>query len=241
MVWTFESIVGSPIVITVPHDRGFHPHDLLGLFKERGKGVKGRDIHIWPIVKDILLEVRVNAVRGLFPRHFIDYNRSLEGINYYPVSNGEPQTALDDERLKPFYNHYHQQIANFLERTIRLYREKGCVLLDFHGFSKQPAYGDYDLIFGTGNRITVKSDVDKALANFLLTRGYRVFLPAQETLGQLEDMYSADYTVRHYAEKFDIDAIQIEVAKSFRVLEGKKIGRKLSADVAEFLRLYFDL
>ena len=225
----------------MPHDRGFYPHDLLGFFEPRKKGAKGRDSHIWPIVKDILLRVRVNAVRGIFPRHFIDYNRSPEGINYYPLSQKETETAFDDTRLKPFYDYYHQIIVNLLRKAIRTYGQEKCLLVDFHGFAKQPSYGEYDLIFGTGNRITVHSSIDQVLSDFFLARGYRVFLPVEETIGQQEDVYSADFTVRHYAEKFGIDAIQIEVAKRFRILEGKEIGQRLSIDIAAFFRLHFGL
>ena len=237
--WVFETTKGSPIVITVPHDRGFYPHDLFGFFEPREKGVKGHDGHIWPIVKDILLRVRVNAVRGLFPRHFIDYNRSPEGISYYPLSQKETETAFDDARLRHIYDYYHRAVTRLLMKSIRTYGQEKCLLVDFHGFTKQPSYGEYDIILGTGNRITVHSSIDQALTDFLSDRGYQVFLPVEETIGQQEDVYSADFTVRHYAEKFGIDAIQIEVAKKFRVLEGKEIGQKLSADIAEFFILRF--
>lgn len=239
--WVFEARGGSPIVITVPHDRGFYPHDLFGFLEPREKGVKGHDDHIWPIVKDILLGVRANAVRGLFPRHFIDYNRSPEGINYYPFSQKEAETAFDDTRLRHIYNHYHQAVAKLLTKAIRTYGQERCLLVDFHGFTKQPLHGEYDLILGTGNRTTVNSSIDQALADFLSDRSYQVFLPVEETIGPKEDLYSADFTVRHYAEKFGIDAIQIEVAKKFRVLGKKEIGQKLSADMAEFFTLHFGL
>jgi len=240
--WIFEVKAGSPIVIAVPHDPGLSSHDLLGFLNPRKKGVKGRDGYVWPIAKDILLGAKINAVRGLFPRDFIDYNRSLEGINYYPLSQNEAQTALDDMAgLQCFYDYYHQAIARLLIKAIRIYGKKSCLLIDLHGFAKQPSHGEYDLIFGTGNRITVNSNIDQAMAAFFSDRGYRVFLPAEEAIGPLEDIYSADFTTRHYAEKFGIDAIQIEIAKKFRTREGEEIGKKLSTDLAKFLKTYFKL
>lgn len=239
--WVFESAKGSPVIITVPHDRGFYPHEVSGFFKPREKGVKGRDAHVWPIVRDILLEVRVNAVRGLFPRRFIDYNRSIEGINYCPFSQKETETAFDDVGLGHIYDYYHRVIAELLEKAIQTYGKEKCLLVDFHGFTKQPSYGEYDLILGTGNRITVRSHADQALADFFSARGYKIFLPGEGKIGPQEDTYSADFTTRHYAKTFGIDAIQIEVAKRFRVFKGKEIGQKLSADMAEFFELQFDL
>jgi len=240
--WVFEVVGGSPVIISVPHNRGFSHHELLGLLEPRKNGVKGRDAYIWRVAKDILLRAKVNAVRGLFPRHFIDYNRSLEGINYYPLSQTEVQTALEDShRLQQFYDHYHQEITNLINRAIEIYGQNGCLLIDLHGFAKQPPHGEYDLIFGTGNRITIRSEVDRDMAKFLSSRDYKVFLPADESIGPSEDSYSADFTTRHYAEKFGIDAIQIEVAKKFRVREGEEIGQRLSADLAEFLTEYFNL
>ena len=238
--WTFEPKGGSPVVISVPHDRGFHPSDLLGIFEEREGGVKGRDSYSWSIIRDILPMTKVNAVRALFPRHFIDYNRPSEAVDFYMPFQKEEEMAFDDVRLEYIYNHYHQTIARLLKRAIQVYGQDKCLLIDFHGFIKQPSYGEYDLILGTGNRTTVNSDVDKALAGFLSAQGYKVFLPAEKTVAQGEDLYDAHFITRYYAKTFGVDAIQIETAKKFRVFEGGEIGKKLSADLAEFFRLYLN-
>lgn len=239
-IWTFKANDYSPIVVTIPHDRGFHPSDFTGLFELRKKGVKGHDKHVWPIVMDIINNVNVNVVRGLFPRHFIDYNRSPGGISYGKFSQTESETAFDDERLLQSYNSYHDRIVKFLMEAIQRYGSEKVLLVDLHGFIKQPTYGEYDLIFGTGNRSTVRSDIDKIFAHFMTARGYKIFLPTESIMiiGQ-NDKYDADFTTHYYAEKFGIDAIQIEIAKKFRVLEGTETGQKLSADMADFLKLYF--
>jgi N-formylglutamate amidohydrolase len=235
--WVFEAAEGSPIIITVPHDRGFSSYDLYGLLESRENGIKGRDKYVWPIVKDILLGAKVNAVRGLLPRTFVDYNRPPDKTSGYS-SEEEIQIAFDDPRLRGFYGHYHQTIAQLIRKAIEKFGLRKCLLMDLHGFSLQPPYGEYDLILGTGNRITVNSDVDQRLADFLATRGYRIFLPAEKPIGPSEDKYDAEFTTRHYAQEFGIDAIQIEIAQKFRVLEGIEVGQQLSADMTEFFTLY---
>ncbi|HSR88836.1 MAG TPA: N-formylglutamate amidohydrolase [Candidatus Udaeobacter sp.] len=240
--WVFEFLPGSPVIMTVPHDRGFSHFDLLGFLEPRKDGVKGRDKHVWPIAKDIMSKFGINAVRGLFPRHFIDYNRSPQGINYYPLSQKKAQTAFDDESLQPIYDVYHEAVADLIMKSILKYGKERCLLIDLHGFTTQPPYGDYDLIFGTGNRVTINnSSIDQLLADFFSARGYKVFLPLPASMGPLEDWYSADFTTRHYAQRFGIDAIQIEVAKRFRTEEGVDAGRRLSVDFAEFFRSNFNL
>ncbi len=240
--WVFEFVIGSPVVITVPHDYGFSSSEIFGLFEQRKDGVKGRDHHVWPIAKDVLLKVGVHAVRGLFPRSFIDYNRSPEGINYYPLSQEKAQTAFDDDSLKSIYDSYHHAIANLLTNAIAKRGREKCLLIDLHGFTNQPSYGEYDIILGTGNRITIhNSNIDQLFSDFFSARGYKVFLPLEAAIGPLEDKYSADFTTRHYAERFGVDAIQIEVARKFRTIEGADDGRRLSVDLADFFRLNFKI
>lgn len=225
--WLFKS--RSPIIITVPHDQGFRSCDFFGFFQQKKNGAKVRDKYVWPIVKDILLGTKVNVVRGLFPRKFVDYNRARE-------------KAFEDNRLEDIYDYYHQATQELLREVVKIHTNRKCLLLDMHGFTNQPEYGKYDLILGTGNRTTVNSDVDQLFADFMIDRNYKVFLPADETLIQgKKDDFNGGFTIRNYAKQFDIDAIQIEIARKFRVFGGGEIGRKLSTDIADFLNTYFDL
>lgn len=226
-VLTLKARNRFPIVISVPHD-GFPPHDLFGFFEERKEGEKGLDSNVWPVVKDILrITNKVSAVRGLFPRGLIDYNRPLA------IYRKERETALIDPRLRHYYNHYHGTIAKLLKTAIGNYGRKECLLMDFHGFVEQPPEGEFDIILSSGKR----NEVEEALNKFLSEKkkGYRVLsaLTGNE--------YGAGFTTLYYAEKFRINTIQIEIAKRFRTLKGREDGQKLSLDMAEFLILNFDL
>ncbi len=230
----------SPVIFSVPHD-GLPLGDLSGFFKERKVGWRGRDKRVWRVMKDILLATRVNVVRGLLPRALVDYNRAWPiGINYYPRTQKEVHTALDDARLASAYKHYHATIDRLIEASIGNFRRGRVLLVDLHGFSKQPPYapeGGYDLILGTGNRKSVPNgNIDQRLASYMTDRGYKVFLPKDISIGAEEDYYSADFTTRHHSEKHMVNVLQIEIASRFRISEGYEIGRKLSSDFADFIR-----
>lgn len=227
----------SPVVLSVPHD-GMSGKDLAGLFEERKAGFKGRDIHVWPVTKDIMLAAETSAIRGLMPRAFVDYNRSWpQAINYYPLSQKEAHTALDDESLAGAYYSYHNTIDRLIRRSIDTFGKENTLLLDLHGFKKQPPAAQFDLILGTGNRTSIPhGDVDRRFAEFMRSRSYRVFLPEAIPVGPEEDYYSAEFTTRHHTEKHGINVIQIEIAAWFRTRENAPLGIKLAADIAEFLR-----
>lgn len=238
-----ESNTLNPVVISVPHD-GLITADLSGFFIERKIGYRGRDMHVWSITKDIIQKYPASAIRGLMPRAFVDYNRSWPNpINYYPKTQKEVHTALDDERLSAFYRYYHDSISRMLRKSIDRFGRESVLLIDLHGFAKQPPYAPaegYDLILGTGNRITVPcGNIDVQFAQYMCALGYTVFLPKELSLGSEEDYYSADFTTRHHSEKLNINVLQIEIASRFRKKESLEIGRKLAIDIAGFLAKQF--
>ena len=149
------------------------------------------------------------------------------------------QTAFDDPRLARVYGIYHEQILYLLRRSISAHGEKAVVLIDMHGFGKQPAFapqGGYDLILGTANRSTIHhGDLDKEFARFMENRGYSVFLPSEQSVTANGDPYSAGHITRLYAAMFGINAIQIEIAAAFRERNMQDKGIRLSSDMAEFL------
>lgn len=234
-----EAKKGNPVIISVPHD-GILTNDLTGLFETRKTGCRGRDVHVWSIAKDILIQSGIHAVRGLMPRAMVDYNRAWpEGINYYPITQKEVHTALDDENLTPAYYHYHNTIDRLVGLGSRKFGKENVLLIDLHGFAKQPPYapeGGFDLILGTGNRISIPhGNVDQEFAHFMRERNYKVFLPEAASLGKFEDYYSADFTTRHHSEKHKINVIQIEIASRFRASNALELGQKLAQDMADFL------
>lgn len=239
-VQTLTPSTPSPIILSVPHD-GLRKEDFEGIYAPRKIGHHIRDVSTWLVAKDILLHHPCSAVRGLMPRKFIDYNRSWpEAINYYPLTQSEVHTAIDDPRLEKYYRNYHAQIDERVADGSRFFEKDKILLLDIHGFSKQPPYappGGFDLIFGTGNRQTIlHNNADIALYDEMRARGYNIFLPKAVSVGPLEDHYSTDYTTRHHSQHHQINAIQIEIAIRFRTKDSAEAGRKLSTDIADSLK-----
>jgi N-formylglutamate amidohydrolase len=226
-----QSKKSSPVIITIPHDGIFHDSDWQGILKFRENGVVGRDKHIWPIVRDIILRTnKLSVVRGTFPRRIIDYNRSCGNFDI---------PSLVDGRMQQFFSNYHYAIESFIERALSTYEQHCCLLLDIHGFDIQPDNGEYDIILGTDHRKTIQlgSDIDSQLASFLRNRGYKVFLPTNEAVSG--ERYVGAYTVCQYSSKYKISAIQIEIAKEFRTKKGLELGKKLSLDLAGFIESKF--
>ena len=226
-----QSKKASPVIITIPHDGIFHNSDWQGIIGFRERGCIGRDKNTWPIVRDIIfLTNKLSVVRGTFPRAIIDYNRADDNSSI---------PALIDPRMQQFFSNYHYAIEFFIKRALKAYEKHRCLLLDIHGFDKQPDNEMYDIILGTDHRQTIQSgsDIDSQLAFFLRSKKYRVYLPTKESISG--EKYTGAYTICQHSVKYGINAIQIEIAKKFRMRNGLELGKKLSADLAEFIEINF--
>ncbi len=243
----------SRVILSVPHD-GLIANDFSGLFQERTCGPKVRDMYVWPIANDIVqnclrLGMTVDAVRCLMSRTYVDVNREMSGeSNLAPDTLG--QTALDDPDLVTVYKQYYGELDRLIQASIREYGAENILLLDLHGFNKQPPFADdweiedsgpdewipWDLFLGTACRATINhGEVDRQFARAMWKRKYSVFLPKERPVFLNGDPYSAGHITRLYAGKYGINAMQIEIFSSFRQRESNERGRKLAADIAEFL------
>lgn len=183
--------------------------------------MRHRDLRVWAIVRDVLLQVPVNVVWGCLPRVICDYNRPEEQAYEYAA-------------LAPFWRAYHQAIHERLTAA----RAAGWspLFLDYHGFSRPPAGWDFDVILGTGNRTTARSDVDQRLGTCLRKAGYKVFVPEGEPMVPgVRDYLNGGYTIRKVAEDLKVDAVQAEIAKRFRGADSVDEGWRLAGGLAEFV------
>lgn len=219
----------SPVVITIPHDGIVPKQYLRGIFAERVRDVDrdiriGRDKHVFPIVKDVLLKASVNVVYAMLHRAYIDFNRP-------------PEIGVGDEELVYAYNHYHTAMAELVSWCKEKYGR--CLLLDFHGCTdlKKPGMESVDIILGTNARQSVFSDVDIELEHWLTGKGYRVLVATEE---MFQGLFTGRYNVIDYAKRFHADSILIEITSRFRAKGAESIGMKLADDIAEFIRRYVD-
>jgi hypothetical protein len=233
---------GIHVLLTVPHDGAISATHYERIYKSRTEndGSLKRDVAVWAMVVDIMFHAAVCVVHGMMPRNLIDYN----------IAKNDPRpgkTAFVDQNLKPYYLGYHDHIACVLGQMMVKSSGK-FLLIDMHGFTDQPNYpgdlaGKWDIILGTNYNTTVSYDTDRMLAEFLRTKGYRVYLPNKKPVipGE-EDLYPGKFTVQHYRKQYSrLDCIQVEVAERFRTSEGLEDGIQLAKDFAEaviFLNQY---
>ncbi len=246
---TWESKLVNKIIVSVPHDvrANYTWPDQL-----RTQGVIHGDLGVWLVAKDLMFEQpmqirldiqdRISVVRTTMPRGLVDMNRRLSVESNY--SNSEVQTALENLRYTNVYKHYYLELSRLIELGIKTFGTDGLLVLDLHGFKKQPEYapdGGFDLIFGTDNRKTIfNNDVDIKMGQYLQELGYKVFVPNNNPInGRKEDAYAAGYITRSFSDFYNINVIQIEIAYKFRdKVGGLEIGPKLSRDLLGFLNTF---
>lgn len=247
----------SRIIISVPHDC-LRVNDFLHMFQPRKNGAIVRDLYVWTIVNDIVWqclrsEMKIDATRFLLSRSYVDVNREAQGeLNLCPDTLG--QTAFDDPNLASVYWQYHGELEKLINQSIHEHGAENILLLDMHGFSKQPQfacdhggvdqYSPFDLILGTASRKTINhGEADRLFASFMARKEYTVFLPEEKPILAGGDPYSAGHITRLYAKKYGINAIQIEIASTFRRVDmsrdAKERGQKLARDIAEFLSVHY--
>ncbi|HLC95566.1 MAG TPA: N-formylglutamate amidohydrolase [Patescibacteria group bacterium] len=232
----------SNVIISVPHDC-LAAGDFSYMFQTRRSGVTVRDLHVWLIANDIVqtsfkLGVRVDAVRFLMARTYVDANRALsQRENLDP--DAYDQVALEDQRLLSVYRYYHSELQRLVRRSVQKFGANQVLFIDLHGFGQQPAIAPaqgYDLILGTANRATIlHGNVDVDFAKFMEQKNYSVFLPNEQPVVSEGDPFNAGQNTRWYAQQYGINAIQIEISRTFRQKNAKDRGEQLARDVAEFL------
>ncbi len=231
----------SPVLITVPHggmsnmygswletffQKRIKSENLSDNYIKGEKVVTGGDGQILHVASDILKSCNVNAVIGLLPRAFVDYNRFV------------PEVAYTDEKIKPFYNAYHNGIKRIINNLLK--KHKCVYLFDLHGFAKQPLEKiDFDVILGTNGESSPKG-LDKKFYYFLKNKNYNVFCANVDGLPS-ECMYKGDTTNLHYFKKFkNVESILVEISPFFRgkkVLNSKENGEKIAKDIADFFKI----
>jgi predicted N-formylglutamate amidohydrolase len=228
----------SPIILTVPHGGMSQMYSswLENFFRKRQKPdysqstekiptgervALGRDGQIWHVVSDILKNYSTNAVMGLIPRVFIDYNRLI------------PEVAYVDQRLKVFYDYYHERVSRIIEKIILIHGK--AILFDMHGFGKQPLNDrTFDFIIGTNDGETSPNKIDSFVYEQMKDK-YQIFCSGQDDLPTESDAYKGDTTNLYYHKKYNIDSLLIEISPKFRskdVANSKENGIKLSEDFA---------
>lgn len=224
-VWTCTPTQPTRVVLSVPHDAPSWSKDFEQLFARR-RECSAPDVHAWIVAAELMQRVPIIVLRQTIHRAFLEVNT-------------ERGHAFVDPTLEPLYDAYHQKIEKTLlcaDGNIL----QSALLIDLHGFTNQPTYGEYDCILGTAHRNTLKkgSVADIRLAHFLEGYDMRTFLPGELPLtAQGSDRYNGGATVRMHGGKNKHTAIQIETHKKFRGDDPEPRNRLVTA-LEEFIQAY---
>lgn len=223
-LWLLEPKQPASIVISVPHDAPSWSNDFDGLFVRRTTSSKP-DVHAWIIALEILKQIPVYVIRNTVHRAFLEVNVP------------ETRPAFLDPNIKTIYQAYHQTITRMLKLADGA-KPNSSLLIDLHGFSTQPAYGEFDVILGTRNRRTIRPSckADIKMADLLRKAGISTFLPQKEPLHtDKPDRYNGGETIWRHGQ--NRNAIQIEVDRKFRT-EDSVIRAPLVSALTTFITAY---
>lgn len=159
-----------PVLLSVPHDGTLD--SIGGVPLALYSGSKPRDFAVRPVARDIFI-------------HILRSSRKSPDLLIQRVHRSFISSQIQ--------SYFENKVINFLSEPTSSYRgEMGKVLLiDLHGFTKQPEFGEFDLILGTGHRQTVgESSVDYDFSSFMMDRGYRVYVPSEKPIPG--ELYPAD-------------------------------------------------
>lgn len=215
-----------PIVLTVPHDGFLEKVGQTHLVKDEVLSPSPRDEAVRVVARDIYTHVwnKIDQVPSLVICLVKRKFRTIQTQRYFE-----------------------QAAINLLKSTAISNPGKRILHIDLHGFKEQPEIGDYDLIFGTDHRKSVGSSADIELANFMINRGYKVYLPTEEVRagerygagGEIgEDKISPLVQEVLATQMTQVDSIQIETARRFRQRGAETEGKKLSRDLGNFFIYY---
>ncbi|MSR54554.1 MAG: hypothetical protein EXS09_14885 [Gemmataceae bacterium] len=228
----------SPILITAPHGgRTAIP----GIAERRGNGIDKfvvvRDDNTLELAEKLAASVekatgrKPHLIAAKFERKQVDVNRPSTG-------------AYEDEKAKPFYDAYHQAIADAC-KNIQKNWGRG-LLLDIHGQGV-----DADAIFrGTTNDKSVTALIDrfgkqaisgpKGLFGQLEKQSFKI-IPANDSKDKEDSRFNGGHTVRTYGSHDGqaIDAIQLELGGKLRAKANLDVtANKIADAVKSFAKEY---
>lgn len=226
-----------PVILTCPHDGTEKPPDVDERKEENtpdgcGQFTTKSDLQTAFITQSVAQKIldltclSPYVVMASFDRKFIDANRPRSPKN----------CAFTDPDAKPFYDEYHNQIADFV-KEIREQNANQGFLFDIHGKVEIPD-DPADIYLGTDNGGSLLPGFDRA--SIFMQQGLQGLLksarretgPAPAPVFQYrlspananaKENSSVDggFTVRRYG--VFINSIQIEIADTIRDFEQKRL------------------
>lgn len=228
-----------PILLSAPHGGklqlpGVEPRKGVG----RNQFVTVRDDDTDILVTKIATHLEKQLGRkpylvvAKFDRQYVDLNR-------------RPEDAYEMEAAKPYYDFYHQALAD--ARAEILSKWDLGLLIDIHGQAAKP-----ETIFrGTAKGATVEALIRKlgdaalrgnnSLLGILEAKGYHLF-PANDSTEPEDSRFGGGYTVQRHGSKQNpmFAAIQLEFGAALRHKQRiNKTAEDMATAIAGFLKAYY--
>lgn len=224
----FEFYQGTePLLISMPHSGTQLPSEIASNFTKAGLTLPDTDWHI-PRLYENAKRLGASILVANYSRYVVDMNRPPNNASLYPgqsvpglcpidTFHGEPiyqvgkapSAAEIEQRKQLFWQPYHQQIEQELQRLKQVF---GCaVLWDAHSIrSHVPRFFEGklpDLNFGTDGGRTCDAGLMQELANLTAEN--------QQFSHVINGRFKGGYITRHYGQpEIGVHAVQLEMAQS---------------------------
>jgi N-formylglutamate deformylase len=215
---------GSPLLVSMPHTGTYLPPDLAARLTPPARAVPDTDWHLEPLY-DFLPALDASLLVATHSRYVVDLNRPPDGANLYPGQDTTGLVPLDTfhkealyrpgdepgdpeirERVKRFWNPYHERLAGALA-DIRQ-RHGYALLWDAHSiFSRLPRFfagtlTDFNL--GTVGGKSCAAGIGEAL--LAAVDGYTAVLDGR---------FKGGYITRRYGHPAGgVHAVQLELSEA---------------------------
>lgn len=215
----------SPIIVSIPHNGQFIPHDVLKTMQATALDSHDTDWYLSQLY-GFLDERKITTICANYSRYLIDLNRDSSGKALYknsdntelcPTStfNLEPLYEEDEEpdvkeikrRVELYWKPYHQELDRLIARS----KEKFgyAILFEAHSIAQEvPRFFDGklpDFNFGTNDGATVNTTIAALLQNFD-TGDYSKIINGR---------FKGGFITRNYAKPEDnIFTIQLELSQA---------------------------
>ncbi len=229
----------SPLVISVPHDGGLIPDDILQTINPEVINSTDRDYLIDQVFE--FKGLAYSKIKANYSRHVIDLNRPATGEALYKnqaetelcptttfdfkniyKAGGNPDKGEIKRRIRLYWQPYHEQLQNLVDKAKE---EFGfCILIDAHSIDDEvPRFfrGKLaDINVGTFAGQSCVTQVEQLLHSELVKQSNFSFV--------FNGRFKGGFITRHYGQpEHDVHAIQLEHAKSCYLNHNQELSHRL--------------
>lgn len=219
-----------PIVISLPHSGTWLPAEMRD--RLRSDAILANTDWFLPELYQFLIVQGCTVIENRVNRYVVDPNREsrMQGADYQNTVVYQQNTfgndlyderlpkQVVDQRLENYYWPYHRKLQELIDQKKTHFPK--VYLIDLHSFAEYPnsdeASVPADFVIGNQADQTSSSELRHSLTRFLEDEGYRV---------SNNEPFRGGYITRHYGEKADVEAMQVEIRYN-QYIEQRSFGEE---------------